>query len=120
MDMKTEAGFWDEVKYKWFVVFAWLLLPGVAGLVCTIFLSTDWMGLSAAIMAILCLLPFMIHLELLTLWHWKDRYRGRHSKLWGALILLEQTGWFKLIYLFRHVLPDRRGHGRYAAIGTVD
>jgi hypothetical protein len=47
------------------------------------------------------------------LWHWKDRYRGRHSDLWGALLLIETTGWFKLVYLVRHLIPDIRNTGRY-------
>jgi hypothetical protein len=51
-------------------------------------------------------LPGFLYLYVLIIWHWKDRYKGRHSDLWGALLLLETTGWFKLIYFFRHLLPD--------------
>ncbi len=60
------------------------------------------------------MVPSMIYLFLLTLWHWKSRYRGTHSNLWGGLLVLETSGWCKLIYLFRHIIPDARGHGRYA------
>ena len=66
------------------------------------------------IVAILLVLPGMIYLVLVTIWHWKQRYRGRHSDLWGGLILLETSGWFKLVYLFRHIIPDARGTGRYS------
>jgi len=59
--------------------------------------------------------PGAIYLLLVTMWHWKERYRGKHGDLWGGLILLETTGWFKLVYLFRHIIPDARGTGRYAA-----
>lgn len=59
-------------------------------------------------------LPGAIYLALMTIWHWKERYRGKHSDLWGGLILLETTGWFKLVYLFRHIIPGARGTGRYA------
>ncbi len=64
--------------------------------------------------AMLLVLPGMIYLVLVTIWHWKQRYRGRHSDLWGGLILLETSGWFKVVYLFRHIIPDARGTGRYA------
>ena len=47
------------------------------------------------------------------IWHWKDRYRGKRSDLWGALILVETSGWFKIAYLFRHLIPDMCHSGRY-------
>jgi len=63
--------------------------------------------------------PGAIYLLLVTMWHWKERYRGKHSDLWGGLILLETTGWFKLVYLFRHIIPDARSTGRYAPSDEV-
>ncbi len=62
---------------------------------------------------VLLLVPGLVYLYVLTILHWKDRYRGRHSDLWGVLILIETTGWFKLVYLFRHLIPDARRVGRY-------
>jgi len=59
-------------------------------------------------------MPVVVYLVLLTIWHWKSRYRGGHSNLWGGLLVIEASGWFKLIYLFRHIIPDYRGTGRYA------
>ncbi len=58
-------------------------------------------------------LPGFVYLYIVTIWHWKDRYKGRHSDLWGALLLLETSGWFKLVYLFRHLLPDAIETVRY-------
>lgn len=55
----------------------------------------------------LCLVPFL---------HWSQRYRGRHSMLWLCLLVFETGGVFKLIYLFRHILPDWRGRGRYRRV----
>lgn len=107
--MSQSQDFWQETKYEWFVIFTWLLLPGIVAVVCGVIIDTDWL----AIAGILLTLPFIVHANLLVIWHWKSRYRGRHSKLWGMLILLEQTGWFKLVYIFRHVLPDYRNRGRY-------
>jgi hypothetical protein len=63
-------------------------------------------------------IPGAIYLTLVTIWHWKDRYRGRHSDLWGGLIMLETTGWFRIAYLFRHVMADARGKGRYGRSDT--
>jgi hypothetical protein len=42
------------------------------------------------------------------IWHWKERYQGKHSDLWGALLLIETSGWLKVIYLFRHIFPDMK------------
>jgi len=55
----------------------------------------------------LCLVPFL---------HWSERYRGRHRILWLWLMVFETGGIFKLVYLFRHILPDWRGRGRYRRI----
>ena len=57
--------------------------------------------------------PAVVYFIAVTIWHWKARYRGDRSDLWGALLLLEVSGWLKLVYLFRHLLPDARGTGRY-------
>jgi hypothetical protein len=65
------------------------------------------------VFAVLLISPALIYIYVLTIWHWKDRYRGRHSDLWGALLLIETSGWFKLVYLFRHMLPDMKNKGRY-------
>jgi hypothetical protein len=65
------------------------------------------------IIGALAVCPAAVYLVLVTLWHWKGRYRGTHSDLWGAVLLLEISGWLKLVYFFRHVLPDARGTGRY-------
>jgi len=70
-------------------------------------------SLPLAILGVLLFLPGAVYLYVLVIWHWKSRYRGQHSDLWGALLLLETTGWFKLVYLFRHLMPDMRGSGRY-------
>jgi len=58
-------------------------------------------------------LPFTIYLFVLTVWHWKVRYKGDHSAMWGVLMLVEWSGLSKLLYLFRHVVRDARGSGGY-------
>ena len=75
-----------------------------AGVIQTIFIVTGC----------LAIVPGFFYLFVVTIWHWKARYRGNHSDLWGALLLIETSGWFKLVYLFRHIIPDARHSGRYA------
>ena len=65
------------------------------------------------IFGLLLLFPALCYGYVVTIWHWKDRYRGQHTDLWGALILLETSGWMKIVYFFRHMLPDMRHTGRY-------
>lgn len=62
----------------------------------------------------LLIIPLIFWLVLVPLLHWKDRYIGPKSTLWGALLLIESSGWFKIIYWFRHVIPDWKKSGRYA------
>jgi len=62
----------------------------------------------------LAVVPGLVYVVLMTIWHWKGRYRGARSDLWGALLIIEASGWFKVIYLVRHIIPDARQSGRYA------
>lgn len=71
------------------------------------------------VLAVLAFMPCFAYAYVLTILHWKGRYRGRHSDLWGVILLVETSGWFKLIYIFRHVLPDMRGRGRYGHDSAV-
>ena len=66
------------------------------------------------VVGFLAIVPGFLYFFAYTIWHWKARYRGSHSDLWGVLLLIETSGWFKLVYLFRHILPDARQSGRYA------
>jgi hypothetical protein len=60
------------------------------------------------------LAPFILYAIVLSIWHWKARYKGKHSYLWGGILVMETSGWSKLVYLLRHVIPDAKGIGRYA------
>jgi hypothetical protein len=107
--------FWDEVQFELLVVFGWLALGGSLLLALAFYMGKE-RGAGLAVTGMFLVLPVVFHAILITIWHWKSRYKGRHSKLWGALLVLENTGWSKLIYFFRHVLPDRRNRGRYARL----
>ena len=65
------------------------------------------------IFGVLFFMPAFLYTYVVVIWHWKERYRGKHSDLWGALILIETSGWFKLVYVLRHIVPDMRNGGRY-------
>ncbi len=91
-----------------------LALGGLAVLLVGLVLPEGPLQVTVLIAGAVAVVPAALYLVLLTLWHWKGRYRGAHSDLWGALLLLEASGWLKLVYFFRHVLPDARGTGRYA------
>ena len=64
---------------------------------------------------VMLIVPCVFYLVAPSIWHWKARYQGARSNLWGVILAVEASGWFKIVYLFRHVLPDARGTGRYAA-----
>ena len=87
-------------------------LAAVAGLVAVV------VGLQFEIPAIgligaLLIVPFVFWLAFLPVLHWKDRYIGAKSGVWGGFLVFETSGWSKVIYWFRHVLPDWRRSDRY-------
>lgn len=76
--------------------------------------SAEMLQVLLALAAAGLILPLIGYLVVFTIWHWKGRYIGSHSNLWGALLLIETSGWFKVIYFFRHMLADLRQDGRYS------
>jgi hypothetical protein len=78
---------------------------------------SSWQRISPRIFcgvaAAMLIIPGFVYVYVIVIWHWKDRYRGEHSDLWGALILIETSGWMKLVYIFRHIVPDMYQTGRY-------
>ena len=99
-------------KFAWLRRLFWPVLPGVVCLI--VGLMREWPALIAGGVALV--MPFFVFLYVLTLLHWKHRYVGTSSTLWAVLLLFETTGWFKIVYLFRHILPDMRGTGRYSRL----
>ena len=111
--MAGSRNFWDDTKFDYFVVFCWVGLASLFFLVVSFFAGEGSISSWCRTTGIVLACPVIVHGTLLALWHWKSRYKGRHSKLWGALLVLETTGWFKAVYIWRHVVPDRQGKGRY-------
>lgn len=110
---------WFEQKMSMTKKLGLAALVGVFPAVILIFLEEQSSSLiSLKVMlslgAFILIFPFILYLNIFTIWHWKRRYRGEKSELWGALLLIETSGWFKIVYWFRHILPDWRGSGRYA------
>lgn len=98
-------------RLGWLAIFAGAGLPF---LLLAVLSEGKQLTIVCAITGMLLFFPAFFYLYVLTIWHWKDRYKGKHSDLWGALLLVEARGWFKLVYLFRHLLPDALESGRYA------
>ncbi len=98
-------------RFRLMFIFDVILLAGLALVIPSMFGfdQPTWF----VVTSILACVPGVFYTIVVTLWHWKARYRGNHSDLWGGLLILETTGWFKLVYLFRHIIPDARGTGRY-------
>lgn len=115
---------WQK-RVRWI---GYLAIPASGGIVLLIF---DFIGVVRAggstteaglvtlfLVGFLLAAPEMIWLNLVPFMHWAKRYRGHHSTLWLCFLVFEVSGWFKLIYLFRHILPDWRGRGRYRRVPT--
>src|ERR1700674_3256124 len=113
--MNGSKDFWEDTQFDLFVFFFWMGVCGCVFLGLCLVVPKQ-AGIVLFLFAVLLLAPVIVHGNLLAIWHWKSRYRGRHSKLWGALFIIETSGWFKLIYFLRHVLPDRRRKGRYTQV----
>ena len=113
-----------QIKEEWFTQkFSWLKRGALAAFICAI-IGVPLMLIKIQALAVFGGIIFFIGmfwlfglLTILPVLHWKDRYRGEKSTLWAIVLVIETSGWFKIIYWFRHILPDRKGSGRYAADG---
>lgn len=104
-----------ETRFRRIRLFGWLALAGLPFVALAV-LTADFIQIFATITAVLLIVPAFIYIYVVVILHWKARYRGRHSDLWGVLILVETSGWMKLIYVFRHIIPDMRHSGRYHTV----
>jgi hypothetical protein len=106
------------MKDKWQKRFDRLRLFGELALVglpflLAAYLSSDFARTFCGVAAAMLIVPGFVYVYVIVIWHWKHRYRGNHSDLWGALILIETSGWMKLVCIFRHIVPDMYHTGRY-------
>src|SRR5262245_43408378 len=66
----------------------------IVGLVATIIgIATDhrW----PILIGVIAILPWFFWVVMIPIYHWKDRYVGERTNLWGALLVLETSGWMK-------------------------
>jgi hypothetical protein len=105
---------WLQQRIAMTKKFGLAALTGIALIVIGFSLKEIDYKVSLVVVGVLMTIPFFIHETVFVVWHWKRRYRGQHSDLWGALLIIETSGWFKIVYWFRHILPDWRGTGRYS------
>ena len=97
-------------RLRLLAIFAGTGLPFLA---VAAFRGSGHLAIFCGVTGVVLFLPGFVYFYVLTIWHWKDRYKGCHSDLWGALLLIETSGWFKLVYFFRHLLPDAMETVRY-------
>jgi ABC-type dipeptide/oligopeptide/nickel transport system permease subunit len=90
-------------------------IVGIVLFIVSCFLKEGNIREGIAIFGAILALPCFIYAYILTILHWKERYVGDKSTLWGILLLIETTGWFKLVYIFRHIIADINQTGRYEA-----
>jgi hypothetical protein len=102
-----------EKRIEQMKVSAFALLIALPCLISAAITENPEMRLVFGITACFAILPFFFFAVMIPVWHWKHCYRGKHDELWGALLVLENSGWFKIIYWFRHIRPDRKRTGRY-------
>ena len=101
-------------KYRILVRLAVLALASVPALaVAAAFHDRPTLSQASLFVAGFCGLPCVLYGYVLTILHWKSRYQGENSDLWGILLIIQSSGLFQLIYFIRHILPDMRGHGSH-------
>ena len=101
---------WFEAHWKYLRRFGPLAIAGAVVAAIGAVVQRDWV----LALGFLLVIPWLLWIVLIPIFHWKDRYVGEHNKLWGALLVVETSGWTKIVYWLRHVLPDRSRSGRYA------
>jgi hypothetical protein len=102
---------WQK-RFQRLRLFGWLALAGLPFVLAACFAS-EFVRTFCGVAAAMLIIPGFIYVYVIVIWHWKDRYRGKHGDLWGALILIETSGWMKLVYIFRHIVTDIYHTGRY-------
>ena len=108
MDTMTRSQ-WFSPTFARLRAFAWLALAGTPLIAVAFALNIPALGFPS----ILLIFPLFVYLALIPVFHWRERYVGQKANVWGAWLVLETSGWSKIYYWYRHVLPDFRAQGRY-------
>lgn len=103
---------WFESKWLWLKRLG--LAAGVGVAILIVGVAAELIPLS--FVGMLLLMPVFFWLAFIPILHWKDRYVGNASNVWGAFLVFETSSWSKLIYWFVHVIPDWKRSGQYADV----
>ena len=103
---------WFEAKWHYLRRFGPFAIGGLIRAAIGFVTDRTWL----ALIGFFLMVPWFVWVVLIPIYHWKDRYVGERTNLWGALLVIETSGWMKIVYWFRHVLPDRNRTGRYANV----
>lgn len=107
---------WFSGKFRWLKRFFFV---SIAGLICALlgaFAPNETLSSILVVLGLLAIIPLIFMLCFIPILHWKDRYVGSKSNVWGAFLVFETSGWTKIFYWFVHVLPDKGMTGQYANI----
>ncbi len=100
---------WFHPKFRLLRKFALASLAGALLLALAMYFNTPALAAVGAI----TIVPLIFWVAYIPVLHWRERYIGTRIGVWGAFLVFETSSWSKLIYWFRHVLPDFRKQGRY-------
>ena len=103
---------WFRPKWLWLKRFAIAATVGVALIVIAFAADVAALAFPGALLVI----PLVFWLAFIPIMHWRDRYIGGRSGVWGAFLVFETSSWSKLFYWFVHVLPDWRRSGQYSTV----
>ena len=117
--MPSMSESWFARRFEALKWLGYLAFAGVALGVGAFLVGSEGTRTVLTVLAVLSILPVFVYGMILPIWHWKERYVGDHSDLWGVLLVLEVSSWFKLVYWFRHILADWHGNGRYSKRGST-
>jgi hypothetical protein len=104
---------WFEPKWKTLKRFCKLRLIGLAFAGVAMFIPEGDTRTAAVFFSLTMLMPLLFCQCFVPVLHWRERYKGERINLWGAFLVFETSGWSKLVYWFRHILPDSNRSGRY-------
>ena len=102
---------WFRPKWRWLKRFALAAVGGIALIAIALAVDTPALAFPGALLVI----PLIFWVAFIPILHWKERYIGGRSSVWGAFLVFETSSWSKLFYWFIHVLPDWRRTGQYSA-----
>ena len=105
---------WYKYKFRWLKRFFFSALVGLFAVAISFAQPNEAIRSVLGVLTALAIIPLIFMLCFIPVLHWKDRYRGTKSNLWGFFLVFETSGWSKIFYWFMHVLPDKNSEGPYA------